>query len=105
MCETGIARSVFKEDNMNDYQGRLLHDAHYEDLLKEARGGLLLKAARASGEPRRSPNRMLAVKLITAVAAALLAWLTIGADFEPKTMEPSAVGSPYAISQSLADTP
>ena len=96
---------MFKEDNMNDYQGRLLHDAHYEDLLKEARGGLLLKAARPSGEPRRSrsPNRMLAVKLITAVAVALLAWLAVRADFEPSSMEPSAVVSSYAISQSLAD--
>ena len=35
---------------MNDYTGKLLHDAHYNDLLTEASGGWRLKEARQPKE-------------------------------------------------------
>ena len=86
---------------MNDYTGKLLHNAHYDDLLKEARGGGLLKAARRPGEsrPSRSPNRRLVMKLAWAVMAALLAMLVVTARFEPRKGAMTAGGSPQAISQ------
>jgi len=34
---------------MNDYVGKLLHEARYRDLLKEAEGARRIKAARAGG--------------------------------------------------------
>lgn len=86
---------------MNDYAGKLLHNAHYDDLLKEARGGGLLEAARQPGEsrPSRSPNRRLVTKLVWAVLAALLALLVVTASFEPRKGALTADGGVPSISQ------
>jgi hypothetical protein len=86
---------------MNDYTGRLLHDAHYNDLLKEARGGWLLKEARQPGESRQNgpANRRLVLRLVSAVMAALLAGLLITANVEPRIAASTTVGGPYAMSQ------
>ena len=86
---------------MNDYTGKLLHNAHYNDLLKEARGGWLLKAARQPGESRSSPsrNRRLAMKLVWAVMAALLAMVVVSASFQPRSGASTTGGSAHAISQ------
>jgi hypothetical protein len=91
---------------MNDYTGKLLHNAHYDDLLKEARGGWLLKAARQPGQPRpaRIANRRLAMKLVWAVMAALLAMVVVSASFEPRDGA-STGGSSQAISQGHAVAP
>jgi len=92
---------------MNDYTGKLLHDAHYADLLKEARGGQLLRAARQPGAPRtsRSPNRRLAMKVVWAVVAALLALMVVTASVEPRNGASTAGGSGHSISQSQALAP
>ena len=86
---------------MNDYTGKLLHNAHYNDLLKEARGGWLLKAARQPGGSRssRSPNRRLLMKLVWAVMAALLAMVVVSARYEPRDGLSTGGGSAQAISQ------
>ena len=86
---------------MNDTTGKLLHNAHYDDLLKEARGGWLLKAARQPGESRssRSANRRLVMKLAWAVMAALLAMVVVSASFEPRDGESTGGGSSQAITQ------
>jgi ferric-dicitrate binding protein FerR (iron transport regulator) len=92
---------------MNDYTGRLLHDAHYEDLLKEARGGWQLKAARQPGESRqsRSPKRRLATRFAWALMAALLAALVITANFEPSSASSTTIASPQAVSQGQGVAP
>jgi hypothetical protein len=91
---------------MNDYTGRLLHDAHYNDLLKEARGGWLLKGARQPREPRlyRSATRRLVMRLVWTVMAALLAGLVITANFEPRVAASMTVDNHDAVSsgQSVA---
>jgi hypothetical protein len=86
---------------MNDYTGRLLHDAHYQGLLEEARGGWQLKAARQPGEPRpsRSLKRRLAIRVAWALMAALLAALVITANFEPSSASSTTIGSPQGMSQ------
>jgi len=92
---------------MNDYTGKLLHNAHYDDLLKEARGGWLLKAARQPGQPRpsRSTNRRLVMKLVWAVLAALLAMVVVSASFEPRSGASTDGGSALAISQGYPVAP
>jgi len=92
---------------MNDYTGKLLHNAHYDDLLKEARGGWLLKAARQPGQPRpsRSTNRRLVMKLVWAVLAALLAMVVVSASFEPRAGASAGGGSAQAISQGYPVAP
>ena len=86
---------------MNDYTGKLLHNAHYDELLRETRGGWQLKAARRPGEsrPSRFPNRRLVMKLAWAVMAALLAMLVVTARFEPRNGALTAEGSAQSISQ------
>ncbi len=86
---------------MNDYTGRLLHDAHYQGLLEEARGGWQLKAARPPGESRqsRSPKRRLAVRVAWALMAALLAALVITTNFKPSSASSTTIGSLQAMSQ------
>jgi hypothetical protein len=91
---------------MNDYTGKLLHHAHYNDLLEEARGGWLLKAARQPGvsRPSRFPNRRLVMKLAWAVMAALLAMVVVSASFEPRDGAAKG-GSAQAISQAYTVAP
>ena len=86
---------------MNDYTGGLLHDAHYNDLLKEARGGWLLKEARLPRESRRHgpASRRLVMRLVWTIMAALLAGLVITANVEPHIAASTTVGSPHAVSQ------
>jgi hypothetical protein len=86
---------------MNDYTGKLLHQARHDDLLKEARGGWLLEAARQPGESRssRSVNRRLATKLAWAVLAALLAMLVVSANPDPRDGASTGGGSAPAVSQ------
>ena len=85
---------------MNDYTGKLLHDAHYNDLLREASGGWRLKEARPPRESRRAgpANRRLIMRLEGAVMAALLAGLMITSNFEPRIPASTNVGSPHAVS-------
>ena len=92
---------------MNDYTGKLLHNAHYDDLLKEARGARLLKAARQAGGSRssRSPNRWLVRKLAWALMAALLASMVVTANFEPHIGASTGSGRAQAISQSYTVAP
>jgi hypothetical protein len=54
----------------NDYTGKILFEARYRDLLKEAEGGGRLKAGRAN-QPWRL-NRKLALAIAGAVLAGLL---------------------------------
>jgi len=91
---------------MNDYTGKLLHNAHYDDLLKEARGARLLKAARQAGGSRssRSLNRRLVMKLAWALMAALLAMVVVSASFEPRDGAATG-GSIQAISQAYTVAP
>jgi hypothetical protein len=65
----------------NDYEAKLLHDARYQDLLKESKGGWLLKAARPASEVRRSRSmgRRLRLTLVWALMAALLIALIVTA--------------------------
>ena len=86
---------------MNDYTGKLLHDAHFDDLLKEARGGWRLKAARQPGESRssRSATRRLVMKLAWVVMAALLATAVVSATFEPRSGASTGGGSAQATTQ------
>lgn len=59
----------------NDYTGKVLHDAHYQDLLEESKGDQLLKAAppdNEAGRPRWG-RRRLAVLVTWLLIAALLA--------------------------------
>jgi len=92
---------------MNDYTGKLLHNAHYDDLLKEARGGWLLKAARQPGQSRltRTANRQMVMKLVWAVLAALLAMVVVSASFEPRSGASTGGGSALAISQGYPVAP
>jgi len=86
---------------MNDYTGRLLHDEHYGDLLRDARGGWLIKAVRQSAEsrPSRSPKQRLVVRLVRALMAAILASLVVTASFEPRNHASTGGTSADAISQ------
>ena len=85
---------------MNDYTGKLLHDAHYNDLLREASGGWRLKEARPPRESRRAgpANRRLIMRLVGAAMAALLAGLMITSNFEPRIPASPNVSSPQAAS-------
>jgi uncharacterized iron-regulated membrane protein len=53
----------------NDYSGKQLHDARYQDWLKEAEGGQRLQAAEAS--ERASRRRAWIILAIGAVIVAL----------------------------------
>ena len=65
----------------NDYEGKLLYEARYQELLKEAQGGWLLKAARPASKahPPRSASLKLMLTLIWAVMAALFIALIVAA--------------------------
>lgn len=86
---------------MNDYTGKLLHDEHYGDLLREARGGWMIKAARQAGEPQqtRSPKRRLVLRLVQALMAALLGSLVVTSAFEPRIGASTAGGGTNAFSE------
>lgn len=66
---------------MNDYTGKLLHDAHYRDLINEARSESLLKASRAAGSPQppRSTSRRRHLTLIWATLSVLAGALMVAA--------------------------
>jgi hypothetical protein len=57
---------------INHYSGKILHEAHRQDLMNEAKGGWLLKQAREAEPTPRKPKvirRILPILLIGAVLA------------------------------------
>jgi hypothetical protein len=83
-----------EENRVNDYTGKLLHSAHTADLLKEARGGWLLKAAQEPGESR-SPKRV----VMNLARALMKASLAVRA-----STKPSHAGLPSAKAVSQGQT-
>lgn len=55
----------------NDYIGKVLHEARYQDYIREAEGGWLLRQARAGHSRRLSPS------FIRALGSLILALLLI----------------------------
>jgi hypothetical protein len=64
----------------HDYTGKVLHDAHYRDLLEESKGDRLLKAAPPSneaGQPRWRRRRLATMVTWLLIAAAALSPMLI----------------------------
>jgi len=60
---------------MNDYTGRLLHQARIQDLTHEAHGGWRMRAAHPGKKARALRLTSLTIKVTAAVVAAVLASL------------------------------
>jgi len=63
----------------NDYEGKLRYEARYQDLMKEAQGGWLLKAARPMNDTPSARRGMLkrAMPLVWALVAAVIVVLVV----------------------------
>jgi hypothetical protein len=63
----------------NDYEGKLRYEARYQDLMKEAQGGWLLKAARPEidARPARFGKLKRVIPLVWALVAAAIVLLLI----------------------------
>ena len=57
---------------INHYSGKVLHDAHRQDLMNEAKGGWLLKQAREAESTHRKSNAGQRVLPILLIGAALV---------------------------------
>ena len=60
---------------MNDYTGRLLHQARMQDLTREANGGWRMRAAHPGRKARAFRLTSLTIRVTGAVVAAVLASL------------------------------
>ena len=63
----------------NDYEGKLRYEARYNELMKEAQGGWLLKAAQQEADARPATGGMLkrAMPLVWALVAIAIVLLAV----------------------------
>ena len=62
---------------MNDYTGKLLHEARMQDLAREAKGGWRMRAADPGRKAREAGVTSLTIKVVGAAIAAVLVSLKL----------------------------